>query len=150
MAKFVDGYVLPLPKKNLAAYRRIAAQCGKIWRGHGALEFLRLDFAQQDDVAAIGAIDFFAAIAAVDVANDQLALPPTRARRPSYELRPMLRSLGNPRICIPPFRRRGGRGRSGRCGRHHSLSILIGGWRGGRQGVETLAQFAENRITDGS
>ena len=37
--KYVDGYVLPVPKKNLAAYRRMAATCSKIWRKYGALEF---------------------------------------------------------------------------------------------------------------
>lgn len=37
--KYVDGYVLPVPRKNLAAYRRMAMAAGKIWRKHGALEF---------------------------------------------------------------------------------------------------------------
>ncbi len=37
--KYVDGFVLPVPKKNLAAYRRIARKAGKIWREHGALEY---------------------------------------------------------------------------------------------------------------
>jgi uncharacterized protein YbaA (DUF1428 family) len=37
--KYVDGYVLPVPKKNLAAYRRMAEKAGKVWREHGALEF---------------------------------------------------------------------------------------------------------------
>jgi uncharacterized protein YbaA (DUF1428 family) len=36
---YVDGFVLPVPKKNLAAYRRIAKQAGKIWRQHGALDY---------------------------------------------------------------------------------------------------------------
>jgi uncharacterized protein YbaA (DUF1428 family) len=36
---YVDGYVLPVPKKNLAAYARMAKKAGKIWREHGALEF---------------------------------------------------------------------------------------------------------------
>jgi uncharacterized protein YbaA (DUF1428 family) len=36
---YVDGYVLPVPKKNLAVYRRIAQKAGKIWREHGALEY---------------------------------------------------------------------------------------------------------------
>ena len=36
---YVDGYVLPVPKKNLAAYRRLAQKAGKIWREHGALEY---------------------------------------------------------------------------------------------------------------
>jgi uncharacterized protein YbaA (DUF1428 family) len=37
--KYVDGYVLPVPKKNLPAYRRMARQAGKLWRKYGALEF---------------------------------------------------------------------------------------------------------------
>jgi uncharacterized protein YbaA (DUF1428 family) len=39
MSRYVDGYVLPVPKKNLQAYRRLARKAGKIWREHGALEF---------------------------------------------------------------------------------------------------------------
>jgi uncharacterized protein YbaA (DUF1428 family) len=35
--KYVDGFVLPVPKKNLQAYRRMAQKAGKIWREHGAL-----------------------------------------------------------------------------------------------------------------
>ena len=38
MPRYVDGYVLPVPKKNLQAYRRIAQKAGRIWREHGALE----------------------------------------------------------------------------------------------------------------
>lgn len=37
--KYVDGYVLPVPKKNLAAYRRMAQKAGKVWMDHGALQF---------------------------------------------------------------------------------------------------------------
>jgi uncharacterized protein YbaA (DUF1428 family) len=36
--RYVDGYVLPVPKKNLTAYRRMALKAGKVWREHGALE----------------------------------------------------------------------------------------------------------------
>ena len=36
---YVDGYVLPVPIKNLAAYRRMAARAGKVWRDHGALDY---------------------------------------------------------------------------------------------------------------
>ncbi len=36
--RYVDGFVLPVPKKNLQAYRRLAQKAGKIWREHGALE----------------------------------------------------------------------------------------------------------------
>ncbi|GMU93901.1 MAG: hypothetical protein AMXMBFR4_29590 [Candidatus Hydrogenedentota bacterium] len=37
--KYVDGYVLPVPKKNLKRYRSMALKAGKIWREHGALEY---------------------------------------------------------------------------------------------------------------
>ena len=36
---YVDGFVLPVPKKNLAAYRRMATLAGKVWREHGAVEY---------------------------------------------------------------------------------------------------------------
>ena len=36
---YVDGFLLPVPKKNVAAYRRMASAAGKVWRKHGALEF---------------------------------------------------------------------------------------------------------------
>jgi uncharacterized protein YbaA (DUF1428 family) len=36
---YVDGYVLPVPKKNLAAYKKLATVASKVWRDHGALEF---------------------------------------------------------------------------------------------------------------
>lgn len=36
---YVDGYLVPVPKKNIARYRRIAQQAGKIWREHGALDY---------------------------------------------------------------------------------------------------------------
>jgi len=39
MAHYVDGFVLPVPKKNLEAYRRMARKAGKIWREHGAIDF---------------------------------------------------------------------------------------------------------------
>src|SRR3989475_12057625 len=36
---YVDGFVVPVPRKKLQAYRRIATKAGKVWREHGALEF---------------------------------------------------------------------------------------------------------------
>ncbi len=37
--KYVDGYVLPVPKKNLKSYIRMAQKAGKIWREHGASDY---------------------------------------------------------------------------------------------------------------
>jgi len=44
---YVDGYVLPVPKRKVAAYRRMARLAGKVWRDHGALEYVE---AVADDV----------------------------------------------------------------------------------------------------
>jgi hypothetical protein len=38
MPNYVDGFVLPLPTKNLAAYRAMAGKAGKIWKEYGALD----------------------------------------------------------------------------------------------------------------
>ena len=37
--KYVDGFVLPVPKKKLKAYARLASMASKIWKEHGALEY---------------------------------------------------------------------------------------------------------------
>ena len=36
---YVDGFVLPVPKKNVQAYRKMAQKAGKIWKELGALEY---------------------------------------------------------------------------------------------------------------
>ena len=36
---YVDGFVVPVPKRKLAAYRAMARKAGKIWKEYGALEF---------------------------------------------------------------------------------------------------------------
>ena len=40
MAKYVDGFIVPVPKKKLQAYRRMAKKAGGVWRDHGALDFV--------------------------------------------------------------------------------------------------------------
>jgi uncharacterized protein YbaA (DUF1428 family) len=44
---YVDGFVLPIPRKNLAKYRAMAQLSGRIWKEHGALEYVE---AVADDV----------------------------------------------------------------------------------------------------
>lgn len=39
MAHYLDGFVIPVPKKNVAAYTRLAKMASKLWREHGALEY---------------------------------------------------------------------------------------------------------------
>ena len=36
---YVDGFVVPVPRKRIAAYRAMARRAGKVWKEHGALEF---------------------------------------------------------------------------------------------------------------
>jgi uncharacterized protein YbaA (DUF1428 family) len=44
---YVDGFVLAVPKDNLAAYRKMARKAGQLWREHGALEYVEC---VEDDV----------------------------------------------------------------------------------------------------
>jgi uncharacterized protein YbaA (DUF1428 family) len=55
MACYVDGFLLPVPKKNVEAYRRMARKAGKVWRDHGALEYREC---VGDDVRAKSAAPF--------------------------------------------------------------------------------------------
>jgi uncharacterized protein YbaA (DUF1428 family) len=36
---YVDGFVLPIPRKNLRAHASISRKAGRIWREHGALDY---------------------------------------------------------------------------------------------------------------
>lgn len=46
---YVDGFLIPVPKKNLAAYRAMSRAAGKVWREFGALEYREC---AGDDIAA--------------------------------------------------------------------------------------------------
>ena len=39
MARYVDGFVLPVARKHVEAYRKVAQAAGRVWREHGALEY---------------------------------------------------------------------------------------------------------------
>ena len=39
MAHYVDGFVVPVPRNNLDAYRKMAEHAGRIWMEHGALQY---------------------------------------------------------------------------------------------------------------
>lgn len=60
MPRYVDGFVIPLKKNKLATYRRIAAAAGKIWKKHGALEYIE---AVGDDLKIKGMVTSFPKIA---------------------------------------------------------------------------------------
>lgn len=39
MGKYVDGFVIPVPKEKLGVYKKMAQMAGKVWKRHGALEY---------------------------------------------------------------------------------------------------------------
>jgi uncharacterized protein YbaA (DUF1428 family) len=52
---YVDGFVIPIRRRNLPAYRRMARLAGKVWREHGAVEFREC---VGDDLKVKGALPF--------------------------------------------------------------------------------------------
>ena len=40
MSKYIDGFVLPIPKDKLEKYTEVATKAGAIWKDHGALEYV--------------------------------------------------------------------------------------------------------------
>lgn len=40
MSRYVDGFVIVIPKRNVAKYKKMAAAAGKVWMSYGALEYV--------------------------------------------------------------------------------------------------------------
>ena len=54
MARYVDGYVIPLPKKKLAEYKKMAQAASKIWMEHGALQYVESVLDDADPMPGCG------------------------------------------------------------------------------------------------
>ena len=52
---YVDGFLVPVPKNKVQAYRRIAQKAGRVWKKHGALEFRECS---GDDLKVKGVVSF--------------------------------------------------------------------------------------------
>lgn len=52
---YVDGFLLPVPTKNLSQYRAMSRKAGKVWREHGALQYVE---AVGDDLDAKFGVSF--------------------------------------------------------------------------------------------
>lgn len=52
---YVDGFVIPVPRRKLAAYRRVARKAGKVWMEHGALSYVEC---AGDDLRIKGVMPF--------------------------------------------------------------------------------------------
>jgi uncharacterized protein YbaA (DUF1428 family) len=61
MARYVDGFVFAVPKSKVEEYRRLARKAGKVWKEHGALEYVECI---ADDVAKGKVTDFPMAVKA--------------------------------------------------------------------------------------
>ena len=62
MPRYVDGFVIPIKKKNLEAYRSMAAKASKVWKKYGALDYLE---AVGDDLKIKGMVASFPKIAKI-------------------------------------------------------------------------------------
>lgn len=60
MPQYVDGFLIPVPKKNLAAYRKMAKLASKIWLDHGAVAYREC---VGDDLAIPGMSNSFSKVA---------------------------------------------------------------------------------------
>lgn len=58
MKRYVDGFVLPVPRKNLQGYRKMAKEAGKIWMKHGALQYIECAGDDLKSVAKFGGLSF--------------------------------------------------------------------------------------------
>ena len=54
--RYVDGFLLPIPKRHLEAYRTLARKAGKVWMDYGALEYREC---VGDDLSAPGTVMTF-------------------------------------------------------------------------------------------
>lgn len=55
MSQYIDGFVIPVAKNKVAAYRRLARRAAKMWKDHGALDFRE---SVGDDLAVKGMMPF--------------------------------------------------------------------------------------------
>ena len=95
MTQYIDGFVLPIPRDNLAEYQRLVTAIAEIWKEHGALDYrefvgddLQMDgvcsFVESSGAAADDAVIFgwvaFASREARDRANEKVATDPRMAK----------------------------------------------------------------------
>ena len=90
---YVDGFVLPVPKANIAAYRKVARKAGKVWLEHGALEYME---AVADDVQPGKVTSFPQAVKLK--ADEVVVFSWIRYRSRAHRDRVNQRAMADPRI----------------------------------------------------
>ncbi len=81
---YVDGFVLPVPKKNLDAYRKLARKAGKLWKEYGAIEYIEC---VADDVQPSPVVELNRAVAIGKAQGPAFALPLVDALCDAAQLR---------------------------------------------------------------
>lgn len=112
MTRYIDGFVLPIPKACVSEYRAIAQAAAEIWKEHGALDYwecagddLHTDCSRtftdmanaRDDETVIFAWAVFESREARDAANEKIIADPRMAE--------LLTRLANPQNPIIDFQR---------------------------------------------
>ena len=67
MAEYVDGFVLPIQKHRLDAYKELAAGSATIWKSHGALEY-------RENVLDVAELPGTGSFKSLDVADDEVVI----------------------------------------------------------------------------
>ncbi len=63
MEQYIDGFVFPLPRKNIDEYRTIAEQVAEIWKEYGAIAYYEF---LGDDLNLEGTCSFEEAVGLTD------------------------------------------------------------------------------------
>lgn len=90
---YVDGFVIPIPKQNVEAYRRIAKKAGAIWRELGALDYVEC---VGDDLKVKGLTSFPRGIGVRK--NETVAFSWIRYKSKAHRDRVNARVMKDPRI----------------------------------------------------
>ncbi|NNF03888.1 MAG: DUF1428 domain-containing protein, partial [Rhodothermales bacterium] len=94
MGRYIDGFILPVPRSRLGEYRRVVEAVAKIWKEHGALEYVEFEgddlsregtrsftdllSTSEDEIIVFGWV-VFESREVRDVANDGVAADPRMA-----------------------------------------------------------------------
>lgn len=98
MKRYVDGFVLPIPKKKLAEYKKMAADAGKVWMKHGALQYVECVGEDLKSASKWGCLPFpkMAKAKPHEVVFFSFILYKSRAHRDSVNAKVMKDPLMNP------------------------------------------------------
>ncbi|NUP99518.1 MAG: DUF1428 domain-containing protein [Armatimonadetes bacterium] len=96
---YVDGFVTPVPKKNLAAYKRLSKKCCQVWMEYGALSY---DECLGDELAIPGVGSFVTALGLKK--GETVAFAFIRYKTKKHRDQVNAKAMKDPRVQMPPGR----------------------------------------------